>query len=59
MNKKTAVSLTKAIEKSNARIAKERDKLRELISDAESLYDACDRAVDSLESAADALSEYV
>jgi len=41
------------------RIAKERDKLRDLISEIESIEDCTDRAVSDLESAADALSEYL
>ena len=41
------------------RIARERDKLRDLISEMESLEDCTDRAVRDLESAADSLSEYM
>lgn len=38
------------------RIADERDRLRELIAEAESISDDCDEACDDLKNAADALS---
>lgn len=41
-----------------ARIAKDRDALRELIEEMEPLKESCDEAVDDLERAADVLSRY-
>ena len=49
----------KKIEESKTRIAKERDKLRDLIGEIEGLADNCDTAVEDLEHAADSLSELV
>lgn len=40
-------------------IAKDRDKLRDIIGDAETIADSCDSAVQDLGSAADSLSQYV
>ena len=52
-------SMMRQIEASKKRIAAERDKLRKLISDAEGIAECCDDAVNSLEYAADKLSEYL
>ena len=40
-------------------IAKDRDKLRSMISEAEDILDCADSATDDLESAADCLSQYL
>lgn len=48
--------IIKQLNACKARIAKERDKLRELIDECESIYSDCDEAVDDIERAADALS---
>lgn len=44
------------VRQTKARIAKERDKLRDLIYDLAQIEDDCDEAADDLERAADALS---
>lgn len=49
----------KAINTCKDTIAKERDKLRAIIEDAESVADSCDQAVESLESAVDYFSQYL
>jgi septal ring factor EnvC (AmiA/AmiB activator) len=49
--------ITKDIEAIRKQIGKDRDKLDELIVEAEGLKECCERAHDSLESARDALSE--
>lgn len=58
MAKKHA-GILRQIEQTKTRIAKERDKLRYLIEDAEAVEESCNEAVASLESAADALSQYL
>lgn len=54
---------TKAFLKRLNRVKKEvgdkRDRIQDLIDELHSLEDCCDRALEGLESAADALSEYV
>jgi hypothetical protein len=62
---KVASLLNKA-EKCKKAIQGERDKLRDIISDLEAIIESCDNAVDSLEdihrtmeSAADALSQFL
>lgn len=57
--KKTVATLTRQIEACKTRIAAERDKLRELISDANSIADCCDEAVVDLDRAVDTLSQYL
>ncbi|OUM00526.1 hypothetical protein [Variovorax sp. JS1663] len=57
--KKTVESLHRQIEACKARIAAERDKLRDLISDAESIAYCCDEAVIDLDHAVDTLSQYL
>ena len=52
----TKKELIKQVNASKRRIAKERDRLRELIGELESIADDCDIAVDDLTSATDALS---
>ena len=60
MNKRMSIKgLKKAIEHHKREIAKHRDALRELISDAEAVADSCGDAVESLDSAVDTLSQYV
>lgn len=54
----TKKQLIKAIEKHRDAIAKERDALRELISDALALGDSSEEAVAALDTAIDSLSEY-
>jgi ABC-type transporter Mla subunit MlaD len=55
----TIKQIIRAVEQSKNRIAKERNKLRELITEAEHLYENCESAEDSLVRAADSLSELV
>ena len=52
-------TIQREIEKRQKAIAKERDKLDELISELTSLRDCCERAWDDLQMARDALSELV
>lgn len=52
-------AIIKQIDKRKASIAAERDRLDELISEAEMLRDNCDSAYASLEDARDSLSELV
>lgn len=51
--------LLKKIEQSKLQIAKERDLLRELIDEANGIYDHCESAIEDLERAADTLSQYL
>lgn len=57
VKKRTVSALKKQIEASKRRIAKERDLLRDYISEVEEIAENCDEAVDDLERAADALSD--
>lgn len=57
--KKTVASLHRQIEACKTRIAAERDKLRDLISDAESIAYNCDEAIQDLDHAVDTLSQYL
>lgn len=59
MNKRTVSGLVKAIEKQKKRIANERDKLSDLVNEAQSIVDNCDDAMTNLEYAVDTLSEYL
>lgn len=52
-------SMIRAIEKRQAAIAKERDKLDAMIDDLQALKDSCDSAWHDLQSARDHLSEQV
>lgn len=56
---KTRATIQRLVKKHTDRIAKERDALRDLISDAEDIVDNCDQAIENLESAVDKLSEYL
>jgi ABC-type transporter Mla subunit MlaD len=56
---KTKSSLVREINAAKKRIAKERDRLRELLEDANSILQTTDEAVDALEAAVDSLSQYV
>lgn len=49
----------KKLQECKEKIAAERDKLRDLISEAEDLADSAHRAIDCMEEAADYLSELV
>lgn len=51
--------LSKVLEESIRRIAKERDELERLIDDARSILDSTEEALAALESARDILSEYL
>jgi len=55
----TPKKLITEVEKYKTRIAKQRDGLRELISEAEELIESCERGDEALETALDALSELV
>lgn len=57
--KRTVAAIQRDIERSKDKIAKERDRLRELIHEVESIADDCDEAATALETAADALSRYL
>lgn len=59
MKAKTLKTLTRQIEAHKARIAKERDKLRDLIDDACVILDSCQEAEDCLVNAVDSLSQYL
>lgn len=52
-------ALGRAILRAKNRIAAERDKLRELLDEANSIADDCDLAVALLDDAADTLSKYL
>ncbi len=54
---RTVKAFDKKIKALTAKIAKDRDALRDLISEVEDITECCDRAIESLESAADSLSE--
>lgn len=47
------------LEAEKKKIAKARDRIRDLLSDVEGMLDSSDRGLEDLESAIDALSEYV
>lgn len=55
----TLKALMAQIKKHKEAIATHRDALRDLIGDVASVVDASDRALDELECAIDALSEYL
>jgi hypothetical protein len=52
-----SAAITKRIETHRSEVGKLRDSIRESISELESLEDTCERALNSLDDAADALSE--
>ena len=49
--------LERDLKKCSDRIAKERNRLRELVSEYQSIEESCDDALDMIERAADKLSE--
>ena len=55
----TKASIIKQVNECKERIAAERDKLRDLIYDAETVADSCDEATYALREAADSLSQYL
>lgn len=57
--KRSVASLTKQIEACKERIAKERDKLRDLVHEVNEIVDNCDEAHRDLEHAVDTLSQYL
>lgn len=57
--KMRADTLARKIEQHKRAIAKHRDALRDLIHDAEAVIESADRANEALQTAVDALSEYV
>lgn len=59
MDKRTIVSIKRKIERAKVRIGKERDALRDLVDELDSLHDDCSEAFESLEVAVDALSRLV
>jgi hypothetical protein len=59
MNKRTIQSWDAKIKVRQDAVAKERDKLDEVIEEINGLRDSCDRAWDALQNARDALSELV
>jgi len=59
MNKRTLNAWIKKLDKSMKGIAKERDLLDSLISEAEDLRENCDTAWNNLQDARDGLSEMV
>lgn len=56
MTEKRIISILKAEQK---KIAANRDRLRNLRDDVEAQLESCDRALENLDAAIDALSEYV
>jgi predicted nucleic acid-binding Zn-ribbon protein len=58
-SKKTAASLSRQIDACKRRIAAERDKLRELLDEANAIAEDCDEAIHDLEHAVDTLSKYL
>ena len=58
LTKRQANSIIRRIEKSRDAIAKERDKLEDLMEEIDNLKDTSNRAHEDLESAISALSEF-
>jgi hypothetical protein len=58
MNKRTAAGWVKKIESERAKVSKARDSLRDTLDELESLKGSCDEAIECLDSAIVALSEY-
>ena len=56
---KTNKSMFARIERAKKAIAKQRDELRSIIEDAETIAESCDEALEALESATDTLSQYL
>lgn len=59
LDKKAVAKLVRDIDRQMQRIAKERDKLDDIISTANAVLNDCDEARDDLQRARDALSRYV
>lgn len=57
--KRTLAMIQREIREAKKRIGAERDKLRDLVSELESIEESCDNAENALERAADYLSEYL
>lgn len=55
--RKRVASLQKQLNGCGLRIAKERDRIRDLIDEYASIKENCDEAIDDIERAADRLSE--
>jgi hypothetical protein len=55
----TPKGMIKAIEARMKAVAKERDKIEDMIGDLDGIRDSCDRAYYALQDARDALSELV
>jgi uncharacterized coiled-coil DUF342 family protein len=58
-NRKLVAKLVRDIDRCKGKIAAERDKLREILSEVESIVEDCDEAHDELEAAVDCLSKYL
>jgi len=59
MTKRTTAAMIKKLERAKATLAKDRDALRDLFDELETLKEDCEEAYDSLENAIDALSRLV
>lgn len=57
--KKSKAQILKEVRGCKSRIAKERDKLRDLTSELDEIINDCDEAVDYLGEAVDAISRYL
>jgi hypothetical protein len=57
MNKRQIASWKKKIEKRRDEVGKMRDKLRDDMDEMDMLKECCDRAVENMDAAIDALSE--
>lgn len=57
--KKSKAQIIREVRGCKARIAKERDRLRGLVSELDEIVSDCDDAVDCLDEATDALSRYL
>lgn len=55
--RKRVLSLQKQLDGCGLRIAKERDRIRDLLDEYESIKDDCDEAIDDIERAVEKLSE--
>jgi hypothetical protein len=55
----TQAKILKQIQRSKERLSDERDKLRDLINELEEYEGSADEALDHLERAADAISQYL
>ena len=55
MKQRTVTALMRQIESTKLRIAAERDKLRDIIDELQSIEEDCEESIDDLNRAADAL----